>query len=46
MQKIRNVIFKCEEIKTNDVFICAIGYEERSRFLLDKLQNNVCNVSA
>lgn len=43
MQRIRNVIFKCEEIKTNDVFICAIGYEERSRFLLDKLQNNVCN---
>ena len=41
MQKIRNVEFELDTISENDIFICAIGYEERSRYLLNKLKNLV-----
>lgn len=41
MQKIRNVEFELDTISENDIFICAIGYEERSRYLLNKLKNHV-----
>ena len=37
MQKISNYSFELGDVKKNDLFICAIGYEERSRFLLSKI---------
>lgn len=43
MEKIRNVNFQQEDVKANDIFICTVGYEERSRYLLNKMRNIVCN---
>ncbi len=43
MQKISNVLFKQENIKPNDVFICTVGYEERSRYLLNQMKNLISN---
>ena len=43
MQMIKNIDFKYENVKINDIFICAIGYEERSRYLLNKMKDIVCN---
>ena len=41
MHKINNCQFKPEKIKENDVFICTIGYEERSRYLLDIIKHTI-----
>ena len=43
MWKIKNVGFECNIVNEDDVFICAVGYEERSRYLLDKLKKTIRN---
>lgn len=41
--KINNLQFNVSEMTDNDVFICTIGFEVRSRFLLDKVEQILKN---
>lgn len=43
MKMIRNVVFKEEDVTADDIFICTIGYEERSRYLLTKIETIIRN---
>ncbi len=43
MKKINNYQFDLSEISNDDVFICTLGYEDRSVYLLDKLIDKIRN---
>lgn len=41
MVSIENVRFSLDEIEREDIFVCAIGYEERSTYLYDQVKKKV-----
>ena len=41
MMKFKNKKFIIDSISKTDLFICAIGYEERSSFLYKKIKEKV-----
>lgn len=41
MMKFENKLFEINNIADTDLFICAIGYEDRSHFLYDKIKDKI-----
>ena len=41
MIQFKNEVFEQKKIKADDLFICAIGYEQRSTFIYEKIKSNI-----